>query len=58
MGSEDDEIYEDESDDWEFEEGLPQMDDQFIQRYLQGREALIGQEQKQRSGTSGRGRGL
>ncbi len=37
-------------DDWEAEEGLPHMDDEFIQKYLQGRSALIAQERKQRSG--------
>ncbi len=35
--------------DWEIEDGLPQFSDQFIQQYLQGREALIEQEQAQRS---------
>ncbi|KAI9719472.1 MAG: hypothetical protein M1812_003543 [Candelaria pacifica] len=35
--------------DWEAEEGLPQMEDQFIQKYMQGRSALIAQENKQRS---------
>ena len=34
---------------WEIEDGLPQFSDQFIQRYLQGREALIDQEKAQRS---------
>ena len=35
--------------DWEAEEGLPQFEDQFIQKYFQGREALIDQEKSQRS---------
>ncbi|MCJ1224691.1 hypothetical protein MMC12_001336 [Toensbergia leucococca] len=35
--------------DWEVEDGLPQLTDQFIQKYLQGREALIEQEKAQRS---------
>ena len=35
--------------DWEIEEGLPQLNDQFIQKYLDGREALIEQEKTQRS---------
>jgi len=35
--------------DWEIEEGLPQLEDQFIRKYLQGREALIDQEKSQRS---------
>lgn len=40
-------------DDWdEVAEGLPQHSDQFIQKYLQGRNALISQEKKQRSGVS------
>ena len=34
---------------WEIEEGVPQFEDQFIQQYLQGREALIDQEKSQRS---------
>ena len=38
--------------DWEIEEGLPQVTDQFIQQYYQGREALIEQEKAQRSDTS------
>ncbi len=41
---------EEEIEDWEVEEGIPQMSDQFIQRYLQGRDALISQEMKKRSG--------
>lgn len=35
--------------DWEIEEGLPQFEDQFIQKYFQGREALVDQEKSQRS---------
>ena len=35
--------------DWEVEEGIPQFTDQFIQKYLEGREALIEQEKAQRS---------
>ena len=35
--------------DWEVEEGLPQFEDQFIQKYFQGREALVDQEKSQRS---------
>ena len=34
---------------WEIEEGLPQFEDQFIQKYYQGRDALIDQEKSQRS---------
>ncbi len=33
---------------WELEEGIPQLEDPFIQKYLAGREALIEQEKKQR----------
>lgn len=35
---------------WEVEEGIPQFEDQFIQKYLQGRNALIQEEKKQRHG--------
>ena len=38
--------------DWEIEEGLPQFGDQFIQKYLDGRDALIEQEKSQRSDNS------
>ncbi|KAF3388792.1 Adenosine deaminase CECR1-A [Penicillium rolfsii] len=34
--------------DWELEEGLPQLEDPFIQQYLKGRDALIAEEQKRR----------
>ena len=34
--------------DWEIEDGLPQFEDQFIQQYLNGRDALIEQEKSQR----------
>lgn len=37
-------------DDWEEAEGVPKLSDQFIQKYLQGRDALVAQEKKQRSG--------
>lgn len=36
--------------DWELEEGIPQVEDPFIQKYLNGRNSLIAQEQKQRHG--------
>ncbi|KAI9705954.1 MAG: hypothetical protein M1836_005360 [Candelina mexicana] len=36
-------------DNWEAQEGLPNMEDHFIQKYMQGRSALIAQEKKQRS---------
>ncbi|KAI9877614.1 MAG: hypothetical protein M1830_003292 [Pleopsidium flavum] len=49
MALEEDETFEAEVDGWEIEEGLPQMEDPFIQRYLQGRDALIEQEKKRRS---------
>ena len=35
---------------WELEEGIPQVEDPFIQQYLNGRNSLIDQEQKQRHG--------
>lgn len=35
---------------WELEEGVPQVEDPFIQKYLSGRDALILHEQKQRHG--------
>lgn len=36
--------------DWEQAEGVPSLSDPFIQKYLQGRDALVQQEKKQRSG--------
>lgn len=33
---------------WELDEGIPQMDDPFIEKYMTGRKALIDQEKKQR----------
>jgi adenosine deaminase CECR1 len=33
---------------WELEEGIPQVSDPFIQKYMNGRQALIEQEKKQR----------
>jgi len=40
-------------DEWaEVSEGLPAKDEPFINKYLMGREALIAQEKKQRSGQS------
>lgn len=38
--------------DWEIEQGLPQYRDPFIQKYYEGREALIEQEKAQRSDNS------
>ena len=35
---------------WELEEGVPQVQDPFIQQYLKGRDSLIDQERKQRHG--------
>ena len=35
--------------DWEREEGVPTLDEPFIQKYLDGRDALIAQEKRQRS---------
>lgn len=37
-------------DDWERVEGVPSLSDPFIQKYLSGRDALVQQEKKQRSG--------
>ncbi len=33
---------------WELEEGIPQVEDPFIQKYMAGRQALIEQEKRQR----------
>jgi hypothetical protein len=38
-------------DDWEQAEGVPSLSDPFIQKYLAGRDALVQEEKKQRSGT-------
>lgn len=38
------------ADDWEAEEGVPSIEDPFIQKYLQGRNALIEEEKKRRHG--------
>lgn len=37
---------------WEQVEGVPSLTDPFIQKYLSGRDALVQQEKKQRSGPS------
>jgi adenosine deaminase CECR1 len=42
--------------DWEKAEGVPSLSDPFIQKYLSGRDALVEQEKKQRSGSSPRER--
>ncbi|KAJ5814621.1 hypothetical protein N7474_006398 [Penicillium riverlandense] len=34
--------------DWELQQGVPQVEDPFIQQYLRGRDALIAEEQKRR----------
>ncbi|KAJ8605692.1 hypothetical protein MRB53_041409 [Persea americana] len=36
-------------DEWELQEGIPQFSDPFIQKYFQGRDALIAQEAKHRN---------
>lgn len=36
--------------DWEKAEGIPVLTDPFIQKYFSGRDALVQQEKKQRSG--------
>jgi adenosine deaminase CECR1 len=35
---------------WHEQEGVPRLTDPFIQQYLNGRDALVIQEKKQRSG--------
>jgi adenosine deaminase CECR1 len=35
---------------WELEEGIPQVEEPFIQQYLKGRDALVLEERKQRHG--------
>jgi adenosine deaminase CECR1 len=35
---------------WHDEEGVPRLTDPFIQQYLNGRDSLVAQEKKQRSG--------
>lgn len=42
------EPYEDEL--WAEEEGVPSFEEPFIQKYLDGRDALVAQEKQQRSG--------
>jgi adenosine deaminase CECR1 len=40
------------SEEWEeISQTVPTHDEPFIQKYIEGREALIAQENKQRSGT-------
>lgn len=36
---------------WQAELGIPQPHDAVIQKYFQGRDALINQEERQRSGS-------
>ena len=36
---------------WEREQGIPQPDDPFIEQYFNGRDKLIAQEDKHRSGS-------
>lgn len=40
-----------EDEEWQRSEGIPLFSDQFIQKYYQGRDALIAQEDKHRSGS-------
>lgn len=35
---------------WHASEGVPRLEDPFIQQYLNGRDNLVVQEKKQRSG--------
>jgi len=37
-------------DTWAKQQGVPSFEEPFIQKYLQGRDALIAQEKRQRSG--------
>jgi len=37
---------------WARAEGVPSLSDPFVQKYLAGRDALVQQEKKQRSGRS------
>jgi len=39
----------DDEEDWAREQGVPSLDEPFIQKYLDGRDALIAQEKRQRS---------
>jgi len=39
-------------DEWAKQQGVPSFEEPFIQKYLQGRDALIAQEKRQRSGQS------
>lgn len=41
---------------WELEEGIPQVEEPFIQQYLKGRDALVLEERKQRHGPLPAGR--
>jgi len=41
----------DDDEKWAREQGVPSFDQPFIQKYLNGRDALIAQEKKQRSGS-------
>ena len=36
---------------WARKEGVPSFEEPFLQKYLQGRDALIAQEKRQRSGS-------
>lgn len=36
---------------WQQEEGIPQAHEPVIQKYFQGRDALIDEEEKQKSGS-------
>jgi adenosine deaminase CECR1 len=35
---------------WRRTEGIPSLDDEFMQKYFEGRDTLVAQEKKQRSG--------
>lgn len=40
----------DDEDEWAKQQGVPSFEEPFIQKYLNGRDALIAQEKRQRSG--------
>lgn len=40
-----------EDEQWVRDQGVPDMGQPFIQKYLQGRDSLVAQEKKQRSGS-------
>lgn len=41
----------DDDEEWIREQGVPSFEEPFVQKYLAGRDVLISQEKKQRSGS-------